>query len=123
MPNEPTQALSCPTNSVTASLRRPTRQNLEIDTYVTLPGKDALSDHTYNPLTWWSGMEGLPKMQSLVRRLWSIPAASAAAERVFSNSKATVSPDKPSIGSETAMQRCFISVNFHLLGDQLIPPC
>jgi hypothetical protein len=64
-------------------------------------------------------MEGLPKMQSLVRRLWSIPAASAAAERVFSNSKATVSPDKPRIGSETAMQRCFISVNFHLLGDQL----
>jgi hypothetical protein len=62
-------------------------------------------------LTWWKDQTQFPKLQTLARQLFAIPASSAASERSFSAAGCTVSARRTALSAGNVNDILFIHSN------------
>ena len=68
-----------------------------------------------NPLQYWKEDKSFPKISKIAEVVLSIPASSAAVERLFSIVGKTYRPDRCRLSDNKFEQLMFIKCNFHII--------
>jgi len=74
----------------------------EYERYIKRPQVRTLKGETFNPIAWWqSSRKEFPRLSRMALDLLSIPAMSAKAERIFSQSGNIIRPNRARLGADT----------------------